>query len=106
MLAHVVFRNLDGSFTPAGWYWLLISGWVLLGSTAYFIAPGIAFRLIAWQLRRRKRSNNSFLSPGRHEAWKHSKRAHFVVRLASAALGCGAIWFASMAITAAARQLV
>ncbi|PZR83451.1 MAG: hypothetical protein DLM65_01930 [Candidatus Aeolococcus gillhamiae] len=105
MLAHLVFRNTDGSLTLTGWYWLVISGWVLVWAAAYFAAPKLLFGILGWQVRRSRRPN-SFISAARVEEWKGSRRARLVVRAASLALACMAIWFASMAVAAGPGQLV
>lgn len=105
MLAHLVFRNLDGSFTASGWYCLVISGFVLLGSITYAIAPAIAFRVLAWQVRRIK-GKNSFISSEKVETWQASERARWILRIASLGLACLAVWFVSLAITAGPGQLV
>jgi hypothetical protein len=85
MLAHLMFRNRDGSFTVSGWYWLVLSLLVFAGSLLAFAVPRVICRA------------------GRLQDVPY---ATLLVRLLSAAAGGLAVWFGLMAITAGPGQLV
>jgi asparagine N-glycosylation enzyme membrane subunit Stt3 len=85
MLAHLIFRNSDGSFTASGWYWLVISTFVFAGAMFTLVVPQATVR--------RARLQNV-------------GQAVVMVRLFSLLVGAGAIWFGVMAITAGPGQLV
>jgi uncharacterized membrane protein YhaH (DUF805 family) len=84
-LAHLGFRNHDGSFTVWGWYWLVLSVLVFAASLLAFVVPGLMCRVAR-------------LRDVRH--------ASLLVRLLSVATGAMAVWFGLMAITAGPGQLV
>jgi hypothetical protein len=85
MLAHLVFRNPDGSFTVSGWYWLVLSVLVFAVSLLAFTVPGVMCRVARLQ---------------------SIRRATLLVRLLSAVTGGMAVWFGLMAVTAGPGQLV
>jgi hypothetical protein len=89
MLAHLVFRAGDGSFTAAGWYWMATSTLLLVLSTATFVAPHLATRPL------RRLGPAPFIT---QKVW-------FVRGFAVLVAGL-AIWFGATAILAGPGQLV
>lgn len=85
MLAHLTFRTPGGSLTGWGWYWVVISTVVIIGSLFNVIAPQVICRM------------------ARLESMPHALSG---IRLFSLVTGAGAIWFGLMALTAGPGQVV
>ncbi len=85
MLAHLLFRNSDGSFTVTGWYWVTLSTVVIVLSLVYMIFPDAVAR------------------KARLQSFPHAAAA---VRVFALVTGSVATWFGLMAITAGPGQLV
>jgi hypothetical protein len=86
LLAHLIFRNSDGSFTAAGWYWMVLSVAVILGAIILVAFPKIVVKRVG--------------------LLRTTPHAVLLLRLFYAAVGAMAIWFALMALTAGPGQLV
>ena len=48
MLAHLVFRNVDGSFNAIGWFWLALSVVVVIGAAWNLVLPQRMIQKTEW----------------------------------------------------------